>query len=269
MEDIQNIRGVTMLHVGVISDLHCGHKKGIVPPNWQESRDQEERWGLYKHMVKQRQRIAPIDLLINNGDAIEGKGTRSGGTELITSDRLVQCEMAQQAIELWDADNYLLTYGTASHTGMDEDFEDVLAKNLGARIFGELFVELEGVPCSFKHKVGSSAAATHTRWTALMKEKSWDTVWAQEKSQHPESRVLVRSHVHYHVYGGKKGIKPWVALTTPALQGLGSKYGERICTGLVDWGITWMFFSNGELTDWDVEMITVESERDEVLRINK
>jgi len=29
-----------------------------------------------------------------------------------------------------------------------------------------------------------------------------------------------------------------------------------------------MLFSNGELTDWDVEMITVEQEKDEVLRIN-
>jgi len=257
-----------MLHVGVIADLHCGHKKGIVPPAWQDSADQEERWRLYHHMVMARKRVAPIDLLVNNGDAIEGKGLRSGGTELVTTDRIVQIEMAKVAIELWEPKEVLMTYGTASHTGVDEDFEDILAKDLGARIKGELFLELEGVPCSFKHKVGGSAAAPHTRWTTLMKEKTWDFVWAHEKKQHPDSQVLVRSHVHYHVYGGKKGLAPWVALTTPALQGLGSKFGERICSGLVDWGITWMLFSNGELTDWDVEMITVEQEKDEVLRIN-
>ena len=49
-----------------------------------------------------------------------------------------------------------------------------------------------------------------------------------------EANVIVRSHVHYFNYCGGSN---WLALTTPALMGLGDKYGSRVPSGTVDYGL--------------------------------
>ena len=52
-------------------------------------------WEFYTSSVDS---LRPIDILICPGDAIDGKGERSGGVELITPDRLEQVRMAAEAV---------------------------------------------------------------------------------------------------------------------------------------------------------------------------
>lgn len=50
--------------------------------------------------------------------------------------------------------------------------------------------------------------------------------------------MFLRGHVHYFNYcGGSSGGRHWLAVTVPALQGPGSKYGVRQCSGTVDFGL--------------------------------
>ena len=79
-----------MKRIAVISDLHCGHVVGLTPPRWQSAVGlvgekiaamQKTLWDLY---TEEMDAIKPIDVLIVNGDCIDGKGKRSGSTELIT-----------------------------------------------------------------------------------------------------------------------------------------------------------------------------------------
>ena len=121
----------------VLADGHSGHRAGLTPPAFQWKLDnpilgkwaqqQIEMWEWYENKIKILQ---PIDILIYNADANEGKGGRSGGTELITPDRELQIEMAYECMKIIHAPKIVMTRGTEYHTGIDEDRENLLAKRL-------------------------------------------------------------------------------------------------------------------------------------------
>lgn len=231
--------------VVIISDKHCGHQVGLTPPNWQYHYDPSEppTWqtkfaitqrAVWDYFTKTIDSLGPIDILIDNGDSIEGKGERSGGTELITSDRTIQTEMAEYCIKRCHAKKIVMTYGTPYHTGQEEDWEAGLAANVKAeRIGGHEWYDINGVKFDVKHKVASSSVP-HARMTPLAKEKLWNQVWHAEHELQPESDVIIRSHVHYYTFCGGEN---WLAMSTPALQGFGSKFGARQCSGKVHVGL--------------------------------
>ena len=127
----------------LLGDYHCGHCVGLTPPKWQwrataghTRRDkiatiQAEQWAWYAATIK---RIGPVDLVLANGDLIDGSGHRSGGTEQITTDRQEQTDMAVECLRAIKARQYVMTYGTAYHTGDEEDFEDHIAERMDAQI---------------------------------------------------------------------------------------------------------------------------------------
>ncbi len=224
-----------MKRMVVISDMHCGHLVGLTPPRWHYQNDgklyknQKELWRFYTETIDS---LKPIDILVVNGDAIDGKGYRAGGADQKTTDRLEQVEMAVECIEYAQAKTVRMTYGTPYHTGSEEDWESIIADRVGAKIEGHAFFDIDGVVFDIKHKVGGSSIP-HGRNTALLREKLWNTMWS-ERDQQRRADVLIRSHVHYHTFGGTH---VGITMTTPALQGFGSKYGVRQCSGIVDIGM--------------------------------
>ena len=123
------------------------------------------------------------------------------------------------------------TYGTAYHTGDGEDFENLVASDLNAKIGSHEWVDVEGVMFDLKHHCASSSVP-HGRHTGVARDRLWNVLW-NERAMSPKADVIVRSHVHYYDFCG--GVN-WLGLTTPALQGLGTKYGSRRCSGTVDFG---------------------------------
>jgi hypothetical protein len=226
----------------ILSDLHCGHKIGLTPPDWQSPHDvenetiskygtfQKEFWEWYITKLKE---IGKVDILIINGDTIDGKGAKSKGTELITTDLLEQCDIAVECISKVRTDKIFMTYGTPYHTGDGEDFEDVIANKVKANIKGQHFLDINGLIFDVKHKVGGSTIP-HGRATALLRDALWNDLWSKHKNGQPDADVLVRSHVHYHVYVGDSRR---LCLTTPGMQLHGSKFGERQCSGTIDIGM--------------------------------
>jgi len=249
--------------VVAIGDLHCGHKGGLTPPEWWSQEPgwrslEEESWRRYCEMPK---RHRPVDLLIVNGDAIDGRGERSGGRELLTTDRRVQCDIARVCIEAWGATDIVMSLGTPYHTGQLEDWERVLACDCGAEIHAHPFVKVDGVTFDIKHKIGSSSIP-HGRYTALARSKLWNRLW-RERDMQPEARVLLRSHVHYHVYLGGPG---WLGMTLPALQ-MGSDYGRRQCEGVVDWGVVVFDVEKESITNWEADTCVLQEAKSTVLTV--
>lgn len=218
-----------MKKIAFISDLHCGHRAGLTPIGWQKEDHQKECFEYYKTMVRN---IGKIDLLIVNGDAIDGRGDRSGGTEQNEMSMLEQCDMATKCIQLWNTKKIVMTYGTPYHVGKDEDYEGLIANRLGAEIESHAFIKVEDCVIDAKHKIGGSSVP-HGRATGLGKEKLWNMYWEEIKCQ-PKANVFVRGHVHYHHYTGDLN---YTAMTLPALQIASTKYGGRQCSGTVDWGM--------------------------------
>lgn len=242
-----------MKRILTIADEHCGSDVGLTPPRWQQTPLQAELWDAFVGMIEQ---IRPIDILINNGDFIDGKASRWGSTGLITADRVEQVEMATEIVEYINASENYLTYGTPYHSGVGEDFEAIIANNVGGTIDGQLWLEVYGVMFDVKHFI-SASSIPHGRHTAIARDRLWNLVWA-DIAQQPRSDIFIRSHVHYHNYVGGSN---WLAMTTPALQGLGSKFGSRIPSGTVDWGITWFDIYDDGSFSWDTNIILIEQQK--------
>ena len=249
--------------VMICSDYHCGHVSGLTPPKWRpytpawESfyAQWDEVWQEYKRWCD---KISP-DILIDVGDALDGKGFRSGGSEQIATTYKTQAEMAADCIMETNAKQIIMVYGTPYHTGQDEDFEDMIVDRLPGcevKIGGHEFPKINGVQFDIKHKIGSSSIP-HGRTTAINKSKLWNLLWNCKKNGQPNAQVILRGHVHYHAYTGGEG---WLGMTCPALQGWGSKFGVRQCEGIVDTGIVWAKIyqdSYVENIEWSTEIFNL------------
>lgn len=241
--------------VVVIADMHCGHHVGLTPPQYRMAPEGPEdavatiQEGLWNEYVKAIEALKPVDILIVNGDCIEGKGERSGGTELLTSDRLLQVGMAAQCIETVGAAKVCMTYGTPYHAGKEEDWEAVLAEKVSAEIHSHLYLNVNGCVFDVKHKVGASVIP-HGRHTAVARDLLWNLLWAREGIA-PESKIVLRSHVHYFGFNGNAH---QIAMTTPCLLGLGSKYGARQCSGTVDWGLVAFQVEEDGTYSWEAQI---------------
>jgi hypothetical protein len=250
-----------MKRIVIISDLHCGSRSGLTPPAWQwptNSKNRDRRkyaemqarvWAYYEETLAALQ---PIDCLVVNGDAIDGKGERSGGTELLEADRNEQALMAAECIRVARAKQVVIVRGTPYHVGKEDDFESAVAALCGANKIGDHeWIEAEGIIFDLKHKVGSSSIP-HGRNTAPQRAALWNALWA-ERGLQPRARVIVRSHVHYHVYSGD--VRKLV-LTTPALQGW-TKFGAKECEGTTDVGLVHFDCEGGNFS-WVAHLLDLQ-----------
>jgi len=110
----------------IASDFHCGHYVGLTPPDWwyvfpenserqkKIAQTQRELWAFWATNIDELQ---PIDRLIVNGDLVDGKGDRAGGSEQRSADRSEQAEMAAACINYVKAEKVLICYGTPYHAG--------------------------------------------------------------------------------------------------------------------------------------------------------
>jgi len=253
----------------LMADTHCGHRVGLTPPDWQGKninvkwdRTQMELWGLYEKMVK---KYSPIDFLLIPGDCVEGKGTRSGGTELITTDRGTQAEMAAQCIALWKCPYIVMTYGTSYHTGVSEDWEDAVARHpdvKAKKIGGEEWININGTTFNIKHYI-SNTSVPYTKGTPLARERIWNMIWS-EHEEAPKSDVIVRAHVHNFFYTGDNN---FLGMTLPALQGLGSKFGTRIPSTHVDFGLVFVQVEKDGSFSWRPDIVRGKTQKVEALTL--
>lgn len=234
----------------VVSDFHCGHEVGLTPPQWNpeyaadhSSKYRAYMWEKYESAVNA---LKPIDLLVGNGDLIDGRGERSGSVELITVDRRSQCSMAAACIKIAEAPKIILTRGTDYHVGHEESWEDLVADFTGAEIGDIRNVEVNGLMFNFRHHIGGSQTPVG-RGTPLAKEGVWNALWATRQG-FPLAHVIVRSHVHYFSAHAETG---WVVMTTPGLQGYGTRYGERRMSGLIDFGFVYFDVTSKEEFRWE------------------
>lgn len=255
--------------VVALGDLHCGHREGLTPPSWREREQrpgsafgkQLEAWSRYEEL---RRSLPRPDVVLALGDLIDGRGEVSGGTELLTTDRAEQAQMAVECLAPWrPRRGYAIVRGTPYHTGQLEEFEDAVAAGLGCRrIADRLYPEVEGVTFDCAHEVGGSSVP-HGRFTAVAREALWDLIGAADGVA-PRVQVVLRAHVHYHVYCGAAGAA--LALTVPALQA-STRYGRRRVRRACHWGLCWFEVSNGRVIRWAAECVQLRSARAETCRI--
>jgi len=221
-----------------IGDTHCGHMAGLTPPKFQKHIDlkpyQKFLWNWFEREIGT---LGGVDAMFAMGDLIDGKGERSGGTELTYPDTDHQCEMAVEIIDYvkreTGASSIIGVYGTPYHVNPGgSDLERRILNEVGGKIGSHEWVDCGGVMFDLKHKV-SASTVPHGRATALLKEDLWNLIWASKEEYNPRAQVILRGHVHYYAYAGDAEC---LSMSLPALQGPGSKYGKRQCQGTVNFG---------------------------------
>lgn len=233
----------------VVSDPHCGHKFGLTAPrDWpaagplridEKARAwQETTW---PWMVQEVQTIGPIDHCVVNGDALDGRGERSGSIELISADRNGQIAIAEEALRIFNAKKYTFVRGTPYHTGDEEDWEDPLAERFDTHAEDHAWIEESGVILDFKHHIGSSTVPKAVP-PSLPREVVWNLLWAERELQ-PKAKIIVRSHLHEYRFVGDED---YLAMVTPALQGW-TRYGARRMSKTISYGfIEFRIYETGE-----------------------
>ena len=219
-----------------IGDLHCGHLTGLTPPEFNTGDDRffelrKRAWQWFSSMV---QRMKPIDILIVNADAIDGRGEKNGGEDAFILNRITQTDMAIRCINEVEADKVYMTRGSRYHVGNKENWEDIIAKKTGAEIYNILKIEVNGCKIRAKHKIGRSSIP-HGRFTQLALKALWEDLKIVGTDAE-KVNLMCFSHVHYF---SAIQLVNRIVFTTPALQ-VNSDYGERECDGIIDFGIVYV-----------------------------
>lgn len=235
--------------LGVVSDLHAGHRVGLTPQggHWRGAGIENgkyqplrrECWNWYKTTIKRIEDDMPCSAIAVVGDCCDGKGSRSGGTELLVSDPREQAKMATEALLAWKCDRFFIVRGTPFHAGMEFDWENMVVDGLRlagreASIDDHAWLDINGCVFDIKHHVRNSSAGEKTRYTAVAGAREWNKQWHLRGNQQPLADVVLRGHVHSY-----KGAvdATGAAFSLPALQAAGSKFGAKLCESTVDYGM--------------------------------
>lgn len=252
----------------VISDTHCGHLTGLTAPDFQISqfnksetkrnkwaKMQREAWQGFKKLLA---KYEPFDMAFHLGDSIDGKGSRSGGVEAITSSMEEQADMAVAVCDTVRLHarrgfKWYGVWGTPYHCDSDGDsWDNIVAKRAGFECIGaHQWIDVNGCMFDLKHKV-SGSSVPHGRGTALSKAHLWNQLW---KTRQPSANVFLRGHVHYHAFTGGSD---WLSMSCPSLQGW-TKYGGTQCEGTIDWGIVVFDVNNDGSYEWTSDIVVLES----------
>jgi hypothetical protein len=259
------------------ADKHCGHESGLTPPDFQLplvsdptgfllmrrnrlSEMQKAIYSWYKSVVK---KFGPYDFHFDLGDQIDGRGEKSGSTELIMVDRKGQTEMAIRCNEEIKAKKRVMVYGTGYHTGNFEDWETLVAEGTPntIKIGGKEQVDINGCIFDLRHKVGRSIIP-HGRATPLARQALHNALWA-ERGVESRADFFLRGHVHYEY---QTGDSTYTAMSLPGLE-WSTKFGVRQVEGTVSVGVTIFDVDNNGRVKWHWEILSISEQRVQLLRI--
>jgi hypothetical protein len=235
-------------NIVIISDTHCGCRVAIHPPEpsrvdgggqYVPSDFQRKMWRLWlefwSEWVPEVTRGEAYDV-VHNGDAIDGSHHNS--TTQISHNIEDQIRIAERVIAPQveachkKGGTYYHIRGTEAHVGQSGEYEERLARNLGAKPNGDgqhaRFDLWKRVGTSTKrvqaplvhllHHIGTTSSAAHES-SAVNAELTAEYVEAARWGREPPDFV-VRSHRHRSIAVDLNSAKGYAAaIVTPAWQG--------------------------------------------------
>jgi len=225
------------------ADPHCGSNVGLTPPAYQykyysnpttEEHKKRNKWAIlqkeaWEWYINTLNALKPIDKAFVMGDLNDGDGSRSGGTELITTDRKVQICMAIECLEPIEAGGWVFVYGTPYHTGTKEDWETDVAHYFKSKIGSHEWEKVNGCVFDLKHHQSATRNPATSLYNEIIDNREWAILGEQ-----PKADVLVRAHTHRFA---ELELEDCTAFSTPALQTYGTKFGSRRCSRKVQFGL--------------------------------
>lgn len=220
----------------VLSDCHVGHRLAICPPQFIDSdggtyRANRVQKALFEAWWEVVKAWGKPDILVINGEPIDGQQPKDKGVEAWTTNYLDQIKASVQLVKMFGAKKTYVTRGSNYHVSVDGlSVEEIFGERVGAEkvdgnfVSPELFLTVEGVRFNYAHHISGSLSGWVYRHTPSSKEVM--LVKLNEGEKHPVD-VVVRSHVHY--FSGVFG-PSYMSITTPCWQ-LQNWYAMRRTSG--------------------------------------
>jgi hypothetical protein len=193
------------INLVVVSDIHAGSNSALCVPDmklagggtYQYTDAQKALYDAWSGLCKE---WAAPDILIVNGDAIEGQARKESGVPCWSTNLSDQLNCAKKLVKMWHAKKIYIIDGTGYHVdAAGTPLENMLAKNLEAEKIGpgtsishdELFLNVGGFTFHFSHHI--QVGTGWYRTTPIARE----LVFALLNESHKyKVDVIVRSHVH-------------------------------------------------------------------------
>lgn len=219
----------------VVSDLHCGHTVGLWHPDVKmpdsSSRNlnagQRYLWTCWQDLIQEAKR-QKVDVLVINGDIVDGEQRINMGREALSTIIPVQQRCAVKLLEPLAniAKEVRCISGTPFHDGRLGEYVEAIASEIGAvgpnsdwHCYEYLDLDIDGVVINFLHGIPATGALY--RAVPIDREALWSAIAGKEGNV-PKADCIVRSHVHYFVHVehvSKHGvISPAWQLQTPYMR---------------------------------------------------
>lgn len=201
-----------MKEILLLSDLHVGSLWGLWPPDYEvqdprsgewirfvQNRTQEKLW---KHWLSMLKAVNP-EIIIFNGDLVDGQQRRANGREVVTSRIEWQAEALLQVIDTLPRDiPWYFTAGTDYHEMPDgQPVEQWIAGKLGAEFGDDLLIDECGIRLHVGHPIPVSSSSWQYRTTPLARDLLLLALNSAEE-RYGKVDVAVRSHAHYFCQAG-------------------------------------------------------------------
>lgn len=206
-----------MKRIFVTGDLHSGSIFGLLPPGYERADKQGKgylgRSFLWKQFQKCCKDSAGCDVVIVNGDVIDGKQEAQRQTEMNLAGIDEQINAAEEVLrQLKPAKNakWYFTQGSEYHDQKGCPAVEELASRFnavkptpadnfggGARSWEVLDLDVEGVILNVQHTISVSSGFYRT--TAYDREGVWSAL-AGKAGKVPKADCVIRSHAHMFVH---------------------------------------------------------------------
>src|SRR5574341_498561 len=225
----------------VVSDTHSGCRLGLIHPDgiqldgggrYLPSEFQLKMWALWRELwdtwVPEVTRGEPFDV-VHNGDALDGvhhRSTTQISHNLEDQQRIAEAVLAPVVAQCKaSGGTYYHIRGTEAHLGQSGEYEERLARMLGAKPNDQgqyarfdLWKRVGAALVHLMHHIGTTSSAAHEA-SAVNAELTAEYVEAARWHREPPDFV-VRSHRHRSIAVDLNSAKGYAAaIVTPAWQG--------------------------------------------------
>ena len=253
--------------VVVLSDVHCGHKLAVCPLTFEDSnggiyRANKVQRALFEAWSETAKLWNKPDILVVNGEPIDGQQPHDNGVEAWTTNYLDQIDASVQLVKMFGAKKTYVTRGSNYHVQQGGiSIEEIFGQRVGAEkvdghfIAPELFLDVDGIVFNLAHHIPGSTSGWMYRSTPPAKEMMLMQLNASHKWPFD---VLIRSHNHYYWYVGSASK---LAMLTPCWQlQTWFNYRKSSAGTIPDIGAVRFVVDNG-IYDWDAKLFKLEESR--------
>jgi len=209
----------------VVSDLHLGSNVAIcLPEEYDTDNNQSytanEISRFYFDKWCEMRNLGHFDMVVVNGDVVDGSNPKSSGIGTYTSDIHSQAVMAAKLLKMIDTDEFLFTDGSAYHTGRFKG--GISGDHLTCDLIGGKWLGLwdnftvEGINLHVQHH-GAVSSTPYGRCTPQQKTA------LLMKAQDTPSDIYIHSHTHKFVFSGNSTN---LTIGTPCWKGIDDFIGK-------------------------------------------